>query len=94
MRIVHAHISMINREFIEFSDTTLERFGFARRSSSKAGDNTSTTDSDLSQAPLLESYQFVSSLPVSLQSVSSQPVSFQPKRRWYNVKWGERCEWL
>ena len=86
MRIAHVHISMINHEFIEFSDMTLKHFGFARRSSSKACDNTSTTDSDLSQVPLLESYQLVSSLPVSLQSVSSQPVSFQPKRRWYNVK--------
>ena len=68
---------------VQSSDMTLERFDFARRRGSSAvGDSTSSSGS--SQTPLLE----------SSQSVSSQTASSQPKRRRYNVKWGEGRKWL
>ena len=62
----------------------LEQFGFGRHTA--AGDSTGTSNSGLS---LLESTQ-----PVSSQPTSSQLAPSQPKKRRYNVKWGEGREWL
>ena len=54
-----------------------------------AGDSTGASNSGLSQTPLLEYTQ-----PVSSQAISSQLAPSQPKNRRYNVKWGEGRKWL